>query len=271
MTESLQEAIRPSYEDLRDSCPIGEDSDGSPAVGTLWRDADRWREHLSSSVAKVAADESLSESGKQAKIEEAYNRWTPKITKPAQQARAKAQKLAYLYAAQSIPMPDGSNGHTSQIKDAAELSAVQSEAREITEAASSGTLADAIERSTGKRPKNITEATTPADALRDYFGDGLETGGIEGKVRCHATLRAAKSLGIDPEEVYGEYRGEGHTSLLAQASRYDMVANSIPTAAPNIGRGVVQGSHWRKSGTPRALLTGGPNSFLPQKRRAHWK
>jgi hypothetical protein len=273
----MTEAIRQSYEQVRDSYPIGEDSDGTPTIGTLWRDSDRWRSQLRDDVNRVMSDETLSDEGKKGQVEAVYQRWVPKITEPAKKAREKANKLAAEYAAKSIPMPDKGSGYTTTVEDATELAAIQNESAAIIEAINSETITEKIAKKTGKQPKNFSEAidAKKLETLRAYFGDALEVGGVEGKIQCQAVLRAANSLGVAPAAVFDTYRNDNHRYCLDQSNYYQRAAQSIQTEPPNVLAGSSSGgNHWRKGGSPRPLLTGGSKGFLPQtsrRRRPSWK
>jgi len=266
------------YERLRDSYPLGEDSDGSPRIGVLWRAADRERGALRDSVNAIMADESLSEEGKQQRIDAAMQRLGSRIEQQSLQAREKAQRFAKEYSERSVPMPGGRSLFTARVEDTSELLAIQHETEVIVAAADSGSLSDKIAERRGSRPKNIHRggASDPKlENLRAYYADGLEAGGLQGRVQCHAVLRAAGQLGVDPEDVYGPLREENHRHNLQEAQAYRTAAESIPTTIPDVyGRPVPGGSHWRKGGGTRPLVTGGSKGFLPaksQRRKPSWK
>ena len=173
----MTEAIRQSYEEVRDSYPTGEDSDGSPRIGTLWRESDRWRDQLRDSVNDIMNDETLSDEGKNQQVEAAYQRWAPRIAEPAKKVREKASSLASEYNERSIPMPGGS-GFTVKVENATELAAVQNETASIIEAAKGNSLSERISQRTGKRVKNVQDAGSGTlEALRAYYGAALESGG----------------------------------------------------------------------------------------------
>src|SRR5688572_28814712 len=96
----MTEALNPTYENLRDGV---EDSD----VRAAWRSGDRWSEHVAERYRAIAADESLSDEGRRAREEEAYERHLPKIAQAYAEAKEKALARAKSAEALSVPMPDG--------------------------------------------------------------------------------------------------------------------------------------------------------------------
>jgi hypothetical protein len=247
--------IRQSYEQFRDSFPLGEDVGGEPRVGPLWRAADRWREHYTDEVERVKADPELSEEGKANRIAAIHDRLGPKIEQNAGRAREKAQKLAEEYSERAVPFP-GSVGHryaSGKIEDTSEFMAIQNEASAIAQMASSGSLVDKIAERTGKRPKNITETENKTlSNLQALYGEALEGTGFEAKIKAHATLRAARQLGVNPEDVYAPFRDERHTAALEEAQLYSQAAGMISTSAPSLERSITRSAnHWRKGSNPR--------------------
>jgi hypothetical protein len=221
--------VRPTYEQFRDSFPLGEDAGGEPKLGPLWRSADRWREHLRDEVARITDDPKLTAEGKEVRIAAVHERLAPKIESEGKKAREKAQKLAKQNAERAIPMP-GSSMAGSVIKHATELTAIQNEAAAIAQMAQSSNLAEAIEKRTGKRPTNVKgSGDRTLDNLQVLYGEALETPGFEGTIQARAVLRAAKILGQDPEAVYAPFRDERHEEALQEAQRYSQAAAMIST------------------------------------------
>ena len=273
MTEAQQEQQPQSpYEQFRDSFVGGEDSYGDPRLGSEWRNADRWREHLKQQLADIEADPELSSEGREARMQRAYDQLAPKIRAHSEAAKAKAQRFAREHADRSVPMPGGSL-RGSDITDATELAAIQNETAAIVEMAKSGSITSKIQERTGKRPRNIQETGNKTlAALQQFFGEALEASGVEAKVQAHATLKAARQLGINPEDVYAPFREERHMAALEEAQRYQQAYQTIPTSVPSVDRGEVPGGHhWRKSGAKRsAVPPRGPLSRRT-KRRPSWK
>jgi hypothetical protein len=215
----MTEAINPSYEDIRDSLPLGEDRDGSPRIGTAWRDADRWRMQLAETYERISQDESLSDEGKRQQAQAAYERTLPRIEKATKTAREKAQAASKSAAARSVPMPSGKDASTTRINDATTLLAIQNEASAIQ---------SRVAHLKEKLPKGMQGSTIVPDTLRDSFADAMEGEGIEALVKAKATLKAAESLGVPAEEVYGPFQDQRHYEASEQHRHFEVIAATIP-------------------------------------------
>lgn len=232
-------------ERLRDSLPRGEDGRDDPRVGTLWREADRLRAYLRDEYAKIQDDVNLSDEGKQKKYESVLRTYGPRIERAAVRAKEKAAKLVEDYERRSVPGAQ----HAKTTSDPMVRSNILAEAAEIRERAAR------LEKSVkvGNPDTYVTEM------LREEYKAGTDEGGLSGATTCAAVLRAAKVLGVEAEEIYGNLREERHLKNLEEAGLYWRVAQLIDTRVPSFERVSSQGNHWKRGGTPRRMIPkGGP-------------
>jgi hypothetical protein len=258
----MSEAVNPRYETLRDNLPAGEG-----AVGTLWRDADRFADYLRETYQNLGSDETLSEEGRYQKAQEAYQRTQGRIAQSLKGAREKAAGEAKAAREASIPMPDGRTLASSSIKDTTELLAVQQETSAILSRA---------ESRRAKLPKGMgVGANIASDVLRESYRQAMERGGVEGAVRAKAALRAGEALGVGADEIVGPYREERHYEAAERARRMELVAATIPTE-----RSIPRPPFTKAAGSPQGVGTYGAGNKLviPRKRgqmlkrtRPSWK
>lgn len=267
MTESLridrpqgeQQEPESAYERFRDSLPRGEDAPNDPKVGVLWREADRWRATLRDAYAAIEADSELSDEGKRKKYEAALRAYGPRIERAAEQAKAKAAKLAEDARRRSIPGAKHEKLHS----DPHAQTNVHLEASELRERAAR------LEKTVkvGNLQTHVTEM------LRKEYKAGMETGGLAGATTCAAVLRAAKVMGVEAEEIYGNLREEHHLENLREAGDYWRATQLIDASVPSFERVSGPGSHWKRGGTPRRMIPkGGPIAagFAGRGRRRSW-
>jgi hypothetical protein len=191
-------------------------------VRVEWRDGDRWARGARETYDKLQGDPDLSEEGKRARAQAAYDTAVTKAGKGYEAARKRAQELAKEHELRSIPMPDNRSLFRNQIRDSGELVATQTETMNII---------SRIERINASRPKNMSGAPHTLDILREAFGEGLEAGGIEGTVKCRAALRAAETLGIPRDDVVNPFMQDEHRESSDLARRYSVVAATIPSTS----------------------------------------
>lgn len=203
-----------SYEQMR------ENAEGE--VGTIWRDADRWSAYLAEKYRDLDADKSLSAEGKHEKATELYKRTAPRVTEGHSKARSLAREEAKKAELSSIPMPEHQTLGSTKIPDATALLAVQN---------ATTTLLTRIENQRAKMPAGIQGARV-ADLLRREYGEGLESGGVEGRTQCRAALNAANALGVELETVVDSFRTDKHRAALDRARRNWLIARAIPGDAP---------------------------------------
>jgi hypothetical protein len=263
----MSESVNPTYEGLRDSLPLGEDADGSPKIGTAWRDSDRWRLHLAETYERIRQDDTLSDEGKRQAAQGAYDRTFPRIEKATRTAREKAVAVSKDAAARSVPMPEGKTARTTSVKDATILVAIQNEANAIQ---------NRVAYLRDKQPKGMKGSTIISDTLRDSFADAMEGEGIEALVKAKATLKAAEALGIPAEEVYGPFQEQRHYEASEQARRLQLIAATIP-GEQHIPKNPfteprTHGSNFHTGRSPKAFVPRG-EAVKPEQRRRKplWK
>ena len=247
--------LRQSYESLRDNLPTGEG-----AVGTLWRDADRFADYLRETYRNIGSDETLSEEGRYQKAQEAYQRTSARIADSLRKAREKAASEAKVARESSIPMPDGKTLVTSSIKDTTELLAVQQE---------TNTILSRVESRRAKLPKGMsTQADIASDVLRESYRAAMERGSVEGAVQAKAALRAGEALGVTADEIVDRYRDERHYEAAERAMHMEMVAATIPSE-----RSIPKPPFSQSGGSPQGVGTYGAGGklFVPRKQGQMFK
>ncbi|MBD0328268.1 MAG: hypothetical protein ICV68_17755 [Pyrinomonadaceae bacterium] len=118
------------------------------------------------------------------------------------------------------------------------------------------------------------------ESLRALYAEALEEGGITGKVRCHAILRACERMKIDVDSVVAPLRNKWQQQSYERAVRYEtQVLNTIPSGkrlpAPPDSRAMVRtqatvGTY----GSKTKAVVGGPkaNPFAAKRpRKPNWK
>jgi hypothetical protein len=252
----MTEAVNPSYETLQDNLPAGEG-----AVGSLWRDADRFADYLRETYRNLGSDETLSEEGRYQKAQEAYQRTSARIAHYLKKAREKAAGEAKVARESSIPMPDGKTLATSSIRDTSELLAVQQE---------TSTILSRVEERRAKLPRGGMAARTDfaSDVLRESYRAAMERGGIEGTVQAKATLRAGEALGVSADEIVEPYREQRHYEAAERARRMEMVATTIPSE-----RSIPKPLFSKSGGSAQGVGTYGAGTklFVPRKQRRMFK
>jgi hypothetical protein len=246
---NVTEAVNPRYETLRDNLPGGEG-----AVGTLWRDADRFADYLRETYRNLEGDESLSDEGKAEKAQEAYQRTQGRIANSLKRAREKAASEVKAAREESIPMPNGKTLASSSIKDTSELLAVQQE---------TNTILSRVESRRAKLPEGMSVRTDIAtDVLRDSYRQAMERGSVEGAAQARATLRAGEELGVSADEIVGPYREERHYEAAEHARRMELVAATIPSE-----RSIPKPLFSKPAGSPQGVGTYGAGAKLSVPRK----
>ena len=275
MSERLAEAlaVRPSYEEIRDSIP-------NSGVREMWRAGDADAARARTEMQRVHEDESLSEEGKKQAAQRIIDRYAGKAQQHYADAREKAARSVDNAYDFSVPMPDGGALATSRAKDSSELLAIQGEAARIVQKVTGKSLqAMTKEVSQNPRDEGIREAAGKrAQALREEYDRAMQLGGLEGKVLAHATLRAAEAMGVDYDSVVDEFRNDRQRRYVEEALQLQAFSGSIPS-----GRNLAQNPYddnrrgaKKRVGTygsaNKALTTGGrPQLFQKKSRRRPWK
>jgi hypothetical protein len=70
------------------------------------------------------------------------------------------------------------------------------------------------------------------DILREEYRSGLERGGEGGSAVLRGVLSAIDELGLDPEDVVGEFRSERHRKSLMYAQRTEELLGHLPSRSP---------------------------------------
>jgi hypothetical protein len=273
MTENRADlAIRPSYEELRDKV---QDS----AVRELWRAGDADAARARDEMQRVHDDETLTEEGKKQAAQKIVDSYAQKAKQHYADAREKVIRSVENARAFSVPMPDGGTLATSRAKDSGELVAVQGETERIVQrVAGKGLQAMTKEASKNPRDRGMREsASHRAAALREEYARAMSTGGLEGKVLAHATLRAAEAMGVDYDSVVDEFRNDRQRRYVQEALQLQSVSGSIPS-----GRDLAKNPYDNRRGgkkrvgtygsANKALVLGGrPQLFQKKNRRRPWK
>jgi hypothetical protein len=214
MTETTEQS-QPSaslYEQLRDGL------DGE--AGISWRDGDRWTSYLKEKFEGLRADESLSEQGKSEKAQDYLDRIAPRIQKAYEEARKHLDEEVKRKRGASVPMPDNKTLFANPVKESTELVAIQSEAASIQ---------TKVQSLQSRAPAGLRAGSHATDVLREAFAQGMEIGGVEGRVKCRGALRAAEALGVPVDDVVSAYREQRHYEAADEAQRLASMLLSVPS------------------------------------------
>ena len=244
------------------------------ALWADWRSGDRWMRGVYAEYDKIRADKDLSEEGRAAREQVAYERGVAQASKGWEAARARAKQLAKENRERSVPMPQGTL-FGSPVADATEMVAIQNEAERIAKKVS-GTSLQELSKAVSKNPNDvgIKGGSHAVDTLRREFNAACEVGGVEGKIRAHGVLRAAEAMQIPFEDVTRDQRTDRHNSAAEQAALYDGYARSIPTVkqiskpTPMPRQRKVLGDYGRSN---KLVLGQARKTVLGGKRRPSWK
>jgi len=258
-----------TYEQVRDAMP-------HKGTREAWKDADEFAFRQSEEIQRVQEDETLSVEGKKQQIQQVIDRHAARAQEKYAMARNQAEVEAKSAWEFSIPMPDTTSYANSRIKDASEMLAIQGEAERISEKAKRSLQQITKDASNNPRDKGIRGADDTITVLRGEYGEAMERGGLEGKVKAHAVLKVAEAQGIPFDEVVDEFRSERHKRYARESQEIAALSASIPS-----GRGLDANPYEAKpkgrrgTGTYRsankALASGRPNIFERKKRRPAWK
>jgi hypothetical protein len=241
-------------------------------AGQSWREADRYAHSLQQTYSKLADDAELSDEGKTAKAQAAYERLAPQVVAKRKRARETAQKEAQRLERSSVPMPEGFSLGALKIANASELGAIQAETANLlhtveTKRAKIGSTQMAQD---GKQQR-VDPATR---LLREKYAAALEGSGIEARVQAYAVLKAAEALDIDREDLVDGFRADRHRDALDQARRYQLAADSITSAAPKppkaLGTTRNRGGGNKHTGRSQAMTISRKKSVFAPKRQRSW-
>lgn len=216
MTETeatQQETTASSYEQLRDSAPKD--------AKIEWRDGDKWAGHVREKLSELAADESLSDSGKHERVQYHLEVAATRIERGYERAAQILEKEAKRKALASVPLPDG-HDLNSKVKDNAELLALQGEMQSIV---------SKVEAKRAQTPKGMKAPDPASDVLRNAYASAMEDGGVEGMARARGVLRACEQLGVPVDDVVvNPYRERQHYEAADEARRLEYLRKQVPSA-----------------------------------------
>ena len=265
------QAIRPSYEQIRDSVP-------HDFVRQRWSDADTWVRQQRELVEKVADDESLSDEGKREKVARTIEAYAPKATQAYQEARAKAKTASENFWMSSVPMPNARTLANTGVGDSTEMIAVQNEANALAQRIEGKSLQQLTQEvSKNPRDRGIQQAAGHTlSTLRAEFDTAMHTGGVEGKVKALAIKRYADAAGLSLDDITDHHRGDSHRKAYQDHVALDQASASIPS-----GRGLEQNPYddnrrrgGKGVGTYRSqnvMSSGRPRLFENKRRKPLWK
>ena len=251
-----------TYEQLRD----GATGEG----GEAWRAADRGEAKLYALYRELKDDPRYTDEHKAETAWRQYEAAKGKIEAGKTKAKELLGKQARSAERFSIPVPPEESITTT---DTAKLLASQNEASRIVRK---------IDRMGGNAKGKAKGPFAPdkLDVLREEYGRGLETGGVQGGAICRGVLDVADELGVDRHSVIDAFRKDRHRESLERAEHNERLASLLggkvpepPFAKPG-ERKRVPGQYGRGSG---ALLLPGRETLAPgtasrgKRRRAPWK
>jgi hypothetical protein len=213
-------------------------------------------DYLREKYRDLAADETLSDSGKHEKAQRYLETATAKIERGYEKAVKWLEKEAQRKARASVPLPDGHDLNT-KVKDNAGLLAVQGEAQAIV---------SKIEGRRAKTPKGMRGTDPAPDVLRDVYSDAMEEGGVEGMARARGALRAAEQLGVPIDDVVAPFMERKHYEAADEARRLERLRKQVPSA-----KSMIPSNPFAPKNKPKGEYhTGrGSNIFAPRSTTTH--
>jgi hypothetical protein len=164
-----------TYEQIRDSA-TGE-------AGVAWKAADREQSNLRALYASLKEDSRYTNEHKAEQAWEKYEATKEKIVEGKAKARELLEKQVHSAERSSVPFPSGAGIIT---VDTQKLLASQNEASRLIR------KLDRLRDTSAKGP------FTPdrAEILKQEYGRGMETGGVQGGAICRACFRSATNSGL---------------------------------------------------------------------------
>jgi hypothetical protein len=260
MTENtyVTEPTAGAYERLRDT------AEGT--VGVEWRDADRWEAGLRESYARIGENEALSEEGKTATAQRAFEHAAPRIAKARAAAREEAIKEARKHEEKSIPIPGKSKPSTLYAQaptNTSELQAAQAE---------TALLLEQVRHRQSRAKGGMDTSDVATDVLRESYARALEQGGVVGRATALGCLRACEYLGIDAHNLVEPFRSDEHREDFEKAQQYEYLAatippeDSIPAVPFGNARRVNTGGDFHTTSTGAKLLRPRTKKFVQTKK-----
>jgi hypothetical protein len=206
MAENLADlAIRPSYEQLRDSAT----GDAKAA----WDAADSQVSRLRAFYEQLKEDPRYNEEYKAAEAWKRFEAVKDKVAANKRKAKEELQKQARTGERFSFPMPGQEPLVTN---DTQKILAAQNEASRIV-------------RRIDRLDTNAKGPFKPdwAEVLREEYKKGLEMGGTQGGIICRGTLAAAEEIGVDTHSLVDPFRKERHRESLERAQHAGRLTDLI--------------------------------------------
>ena len=198
-----------TYEQLRDSA-TGE-------AGAAWKAADQEESNLRALYQELREDPRYTEAHKAQQAWERYEDAKERIAASKAKARELLEKQAHSAERSSVPFPAGEGIITS---DTQKLLASQNEASRIIR-----TL-DRLDRGKGPLTQDRTEI------LKQEYGRGMETGGVQGGAICRGVLSACDELGVDVNAVVDGFRKDRHREALERSRHASQLVQYIGKRVP---------------------------------------
>jgi hypothetical protein len=276
MTESLAEqAIQPTYEQIVSSIRHS-------GVREMLQHARENEQRVGYELKRIESNEDLTEEAKARRAQEVIERYGPKISEAYDGAKEKLAAAAENSYKFSIPMPgDGKTLASTKVESASEMVAVQNEITTLlTRAEQMKAKASVSDKAHQGGNKGMRLAHDPRlKVLKEAYADAMEAGGIEGKVRGLAVVRAADALGLDLEAIVAEHRTKVHQGALSDADKYERALGVLPSGknrAPTNPFGQRRGKTYvgTYGSANKAVLHpggGGGSMFPTRKRKPSWK
>jgi hypothetical protein len=272
MSENVAEAVQPTYEQI-----VG--GIRHKGVQELLQGAEVDQRALSRELEAVEANEDLNDEAKERRTQELVERFEPKINGRYREAKAKVETSAESSYKFSLPFPDGKTYAQAQVKDTAEMLAVQGEAEAIAKKIAGTSLQEATKAvSQNPRDKGIREASNHTmQSLREEFDLAMAAGGVEGRVRAMAIERVCSQMGVDLEEVVAHRRTAVHRRAREDYEHFSRAAGVLPsgkTSPANPFGGKRQGGKavgTYSSESKPVMGNGRPRLFQKKQRKPLWK
>jgi len=199
-----------TYEQLRDSA-TGE-------AGAAWKAADREEHNLRTLYRELKEDPRYTTEHKAEQAWGTYEATKEKIAEGKAKARELLETQARSAERSSVPFPGGEGLIT---VDTQKLLASQNEASRII-------------RKLDRLDSHTTRPFTPdrAEVLKQEYGRGLETGGVQGGAICRGVLSVCDELGIDANVVVDSFRKQRHHESLERAQHAAHLTQYISKRVP---------------------------------------
>jgi hypothetical protein len=210
------------YESIRDDTSLVPSE-----AREAWIRADQANRSLTREYDQLINDESLNDEYRETRAFEAYEQKKGVVEAAGKKARETLLKHAGFAVKSSFPKPTGESLSTN---DSTKLLLDQNEAAR---------LVRTVERRLREAPGPFSVSS--AELLREEYKRGLQDlQGAEAGAVCRGVLRAAREMGVDPEEIVDPLRGDSHREMLDKARRLEYAADLISSTAPKPPRALTK-------------------------------